>query len=83
MYYDFKKAQEEVKRGYVRSLQLHGDWSDDTAGRVLRVVAGEFWELLRAVIRRDRDGEHGIINELRDCAIVTTKALKWYRSREV
>lgn len=81
MYYDLKNALEEVKRGYVRSIGIHGDWKTYTAGRVLRVVFGEVLELAWAIIRRDRDGQHGIVNELRDCAVVTTKALLWYRSR--
>jgi hypothetical protein len=80
-YYKLDDAIREVKQGYARSLAIHGDWNEYTPWRVIRVVFGEVLELVYAVARRDRDGRHGIVNEMRDVAIVSMKALLWYRSR--
>lgn len=74
---DMKRLEEvirEVIQGVERSVVIHGEWPDYSRWRVLRVVAAEFWEVAWAVIL-NRRGAHGMVDELRDLAVVSVKGM--------
>lgn len=81
--YAYRLVLERVGLGVNRSLALHGDWRDYGLSRIGWVVAGELWEVIWAMLRGDIHGEHGVISELRDLAIVCVKAIERMEKRRV
>jgi hypothetical protein len=72
----YKPILTRVENGIVRSVAIHGYWGGYGLLRIVRVILGEFLEVLWAVVRCDIHGRDGVIAELRDLAVVCVKGIE-------
>lgn len=66
---------QDVIRELERSIVIHGDWNGYDRDRMIKAICNEFDELMSAWCLEDEAGEHGMIAEARQLAVVCIKYL--------
>jgi hypothetical protein len=74
-FYDYIPVLEAVFERIKLSIKKHGAWQNYSEEQVFDAISGEFVEYWGAHALRNRDGEHGQVDELYDVMVTSAKGI--------